>query len=54
MGQMIKLTIHTTEYDSCVVQRLTYISMNFPNINKFHSKTSDLLSENKTLTKTLT
>ena len=27
---------------------------NVPNINQFHSKTSEFLSENKTLTKTLT
>ena len=31
-----------------------YISINVPNINQFHSKTHELLSENKTKTKTLT
>ena len=41
-------------YNSCAVQYLTYISINVLNINQFHSKTSELLSENKTLTKTLT
>ena len=33
---------------------LTYISINVPNINQLHSKTSELLSENKTLAKSLT
>ena len=41
-------------YKSCVVQYLTYISINVPNINQFHSKTTELLSENKTLTNTYT
>ena len=31
-----------------------YIYINVPSINQFYSKTSELLSENKTLTKTLT
>ena len=30
------------------------ICTNTPNLNQFHSKTSELLSETKTLTKTLT
>ena len=34
----------------CGVQYLTYISINVPSVNQFHSKTSELLSENKTLT----
>ena len=41
-------------YNSWVVQYLTYISINVPSINQFHSKKSEILSENKTLTKTLT
>ena len=36
------------------MQYLTYISINVSNINQFHLQTSELiLSENKTLTKTL-
>ena len=35
-------------YNSCFEQYLTYISINVPSINQFHSKTSELLSENKT------
>ena len=35
-------------YNSCFVQHLTYISIYVPSINQFHSKTSELLSENKT------
>ena len=30
------------------MQYLTYISINVASINQFHSKTSELLSENKT------
>ena len=40
-------------YNFCFVQHLTYISINVPSSNQFHWKTSELLSENKTLTKTL-
>ena len=35
------------------MQYLTYISINVPSINQFHLKTSELLSENKTVTKTI-
>ena len=54
-GEII-LTIHATyrSYNSCVVQYLTYKSINVLNINQFHSKTSELLIENKTLANTLT
>ena len=38
----------------CSTLHTGYISTNVPNINQFHSKTSELLSENKILTKTLT
>ena len=48
------LTISKSDYNFCVVQYLTYIAVSAPNINQFHSKTSELLSEKKNLTKTLT
>ena len=37
--------------NSCFMQHLPYISINVPSINQFHSRTSELLSENITLTK---
>ena len=41
-GKIIS-TLRAKEYNSCVVQNLTYISINDPNIIQFHLKTSELL-----------
>ena len=38
----------------CQALRCAVPYINVPSINQFHLKTSELLSENKTLTKTLT
>ena len=53
-GEIIS-TIRATELYllRCAVPYI-YIYINLLNINQFLSKTSELLSENKTLTKTLT
>ena len=51
-GNRIKVWFFQCYNKFCIVQYLTYIyiSINVSNINQFLSKTSELLSENKTLT----